>query len=284
MILYASCLLLFALAGLFLFQGGIAAGIIQILLALGILFCGIFGKKKLQDRICNLIYIACSLGFVLCVVFSGVRSSSGGRASYEAGLQNVESKTAKGKTLEAEEELKELETTYGTSDETRILRAELAMAEDPSQVEQALSGFTNQNDEEYLLLQTEAYEAMAKEGDEWNRENLYQRATDFCSKGAMNHPECFELNYKAGALQLSLGNLSQAEYFLTQALLYAPEEEPYTPYLLALAYYDHGNEEYAYAMMHLAEERGIMKEKIDKEHPIFTWYEMVEADLKEVEG
>jgi tetratricopeptide (TPR) repeat protein len=286
MIIFAAFLILFALAGIFLFQGGILTGVLELVLAVGIILIRLLTKDKLSEKIRGLLYGVCTLGFILCAVFSGVRSTDENAAFYDKAVAKAEANLNKGQAVAALETLEEAEKNFGLTDQIVELRTEALLAD--GQYQEALNALSRHSDQESeicYLLRAEVKDAEAEVVPEGDREMYFRQELQICAEGAGEHPENFELNYKAGCLCLTLGEYNRAQYYLSQALTYdTHEDDPYAAYMLALAYYETGMDNYAYAMMTIAEERGILKSEEFGDHEIFTWYEAAKQVMQEEEG
>ena len=261
---------IYALAGLVLFRGSVLQGIIMLVLAAGILAMQLIFRKKLPTYVTIAVYAVAILGYLACGLFQGSEEKDMFLTDHRSRVASIEKLTAEGETEQAKEKLDKLIERYGESDETVFLEAgyRLKSGENGSAVLSYLKrNVQNKNLADYFLWIADCYHA----GTGYDYD-YYLLEKQTLVEGAQKYPDNFLLNFRAGCLCAEKKDYYNAEYYLLQAFILAGDDDAFTPCVLAKVYLELDREEYAYAMMSVADKRGAAKIEQCKNDPIYAWY------------
>lgn len=288
MVVVSCLMLLLSLTITIFFQGNLFLKLLMVVSAAGLfvvssnLIPAI--RIKLSGKLRIAVYAGLSVVYVICGLFAGGKSDEMSPANYQKQVQLIREEIGQGEYKDAAENIKELQKKYGETEELAFLNVEtlLYKEDDPSEALAALNEIGDKECEDYFLLSGMCYQKAAALED---REDHYKTALACFTDGAKKYPDNFLLNYKAGCLKSGLEDYFAAEYYLMQAYFAGGDEDRYTPYVLAGVYDKMGESELAYAMLEIADERGLGEEKAfadkEKEDSLWQWYQENKARLKE---
>jgi len=267
MTILAIIMLVLAFLGMILFDAKIIFGIIMILCAACLLAYEPVLKKYLPNENFKWVVLAASvILFLLCALLPGSRIKASG---YEPETEDVNDTTA-----ESTEEIK--------SDEEHYKAAQAYLKEnklDEAEREFYKISEENKYSEEYYINYAD-YVIERWGGKDWlNESDLY-----FFRDVLKEYPDSMVLNYKAGIVAYAVGKYILAENCLYKAFELSPDDDPYTPYALAATYLALEEEEYAYAMMTVAEKNGILDSGECDGEGLVDWYLSYKEKVKEMEA
>lgn len=267
MTIIAIIMLVLALLGMILFDAKIIFCILMILCAACLLAYEPVLKKMLPKENFKWIILAASvIVFLLCALLPGSRIKASG---YETETENVNDTTA-----DSTEEIKSDEEHYEAA------RAYLQKNElDEAKREFDRISEENKNTEEYYINYADYVIERWGGTDRMNDSDLY-----FFRDVLKEYPDSMVLNYKAGIVAYAVGKYILAENCLYKAFELSPDDDPYTPYALAATYLALEEEEYAYAMMTVAEKNGILESGECEGEGLVDWYLAYKEKVKEMEA
>ena len=260
-------MLVFAFVGMVLFDAKILFGIIMVWCAAAVLLYEPLIKKVLPKEYFKWIILAVSvIAFLLCAILPGSRIKASG---YE-----TETVKASEATSENVEERKSDEEHYKAAQE-------YIKANKPDDAKRELDQISEENkeSEEYCINYADYVIESWGGPDHLSDLDLY-----YFRDVLRKYPDSMILNYKAGIVAYAVGKYILAENCLFKAFELSPDDDPYTPYALAATYLALEEEEYAYAMMTVAEKNGILDSGECEGDGLVDWYREYKEKVNEMEA
>ena len=202
---------LLTLLTLFLFQGSAVTGICALIfLAAGTVLR--LGKKKLSGKLAVFLPLLCLLAGVVFLGLCGTTTKAEGFGGYDKQLAQAEKAMRKGDYDKAVALLEELEASYGSDDNTFLLKAfkNLAQKDYDGAYEEA-GHFSDKRSQAYYGLMEQIYLA---DPDLESADTLYE----LYLAAAADWPEWTHMQLYAGISLFEQESYGKAEYYLLRAM------------------------------------------------------------------
>ena len=251
MIFTAIVMLVLALMGMILFDTKILFGILMILCAGGLLANELVLQKKITKKPIRVLIIGGLVAvFGICAILPGSRMTA------RSADDNTPS-TIEGDTFSEEDEahLKASREFYDKKDYYMAEMELINLSENAKKTETyyILSSDIRMGNENFNIT------------NDWRYLNFLLDAVRDC-------PNSLILNYRAGITAYAMNRFITAENYLVRAFELAPADDPYTPYALAAVYKELDEDEYAYALMSIAEKNGMLATGECDGEKLVDWY------------
>ena len=270
MILISVLMFITALLGMLLFDMNFIFGALMVLCAAGVLVNGLVLKRIIKKRFVTvIIFCVFTAAFLVCALLPASRVAGNTDAPGAAGGS---SETAEGSRIGAPLSGEDLYRLKAAAERiSEVERGDIRLIE----AEQELSQVSEKakRTEDYYILISDIY--MARFGFE---NSVNQDFLNSLILAVRDCPQSLILNYRAGVIAYALNQYITAESYLARAFELAPEDDPYTPYALAAVYKQMGEDEYAYALMTVAEKNGMLEDDVVKTEGLAEWYGVFKKD------